>query len=207
MSKTATGAQEKDICELFGPYKLVARRIDGEHRAILWRDEPGKRAAKLLEVTAASNAEAVTLIERRYYESRLASSGGVDPSPDEPDMLKALNYVWPHLNEKQRSMLQAHYRAPGCRMTTQQLAEAAGYKGYNAVNLWYGKVGFMLFGEMPRNLLTDDKRGGAPVYTSMHADWLDKSLQPGSKSGQWQLRSDVASALERGGFVEGNAAA
>lgn len=179
MSKTAAGARERDVCELFGPCKLVARRIGGEHRAILWREEPGKHAEKLLEVTAASDAEAVALVECRYYESRMASVGSVGSAPDEQGMLKALNYVWPPLNEKQRCMLRAHCRAPERKMTTQQLADAAGYKGHKAVNLWYGKVGFMLFGERPRNRLIDEKRG-APVCTSMHADWLDKSLQPTS---------------------------
>ena len=38
-------------------------------------------------------------------------------------------------------MLKAHYEAPGKKMSSTQLADAAGYKDFTATNSQYGKLG------------------------------------------------------------------
>jgi hypothetical protein len=56
------------------------------------------------------------------------------------------------LTERHRAMLLAHFQAPGCTTTVTELAKAAGYKYYGAVNLQYGRIGRMLAEHLGRSL-------------------------------------------------------
>lgn len=50
--------------------------------------------------------------------------------------------------------LKAHYVAPGRALTMRRLAEAAGYKSYRGVNLWYGKLAHAVGNEMRRKSIS-----------------------------------------------------
>jgi hypothetical protein len=43
-------------------------------------------------------------------------------------------------NGRRRKFLRAHYAAPGRAVTATVLAERVGYKGYNGIDLWYGRL-------------------------------------------------------------------
>jgi hypothetical protein len=53
------------------------------------------------------------------------------------DFKRVLEQILP-LAEHHRQILQAHYTAPNYTATATELAQAVGYKNYNAVNLHYG---------------------------------------------------------------------
>jgi len=186
---------EEDIVEKFGPYELVVRDREGSHRGVLWRG--GKQ---LVAVTAESNAAAKTLLEVRYYEMRheqVAARGAYDH--DDQTIATALVYVWPYLTQGQRTMLLTQYRAPLRRMTATELAAAAGYKTYSAVNLWYGKAGFMFFHEAPRLLPTG--KDGRPVFSFTLSIEGEKPQDCDKKDWIWEMRPQVARGLEIAAFV------
>lgn len=186
----ARATPEEDIIEKFGPYELVIRDRDGTHRGVLWRG-----GEQLVAVTAESNAAAKTLLESRYYEMRreqVAARGAVDH--DDRTIASALAYVWPHLTQGQKTMLLTQYRAPERRMSAMELAAAAGYKTHSAVNLWYGKAGFMFFHEAPRVLPTG--RDGRPVFSFTLSIEGDKPQDCDKKDWVWEMRPEVARGLE-----------
>lgn len=52
----------------------------------------------------------------------------------------ALALLEDEMPPKHRLMLEAHYRAPGRRLTARKLAEKVGYASFGAVNLQYGTL-------------------------------------------------------------------
>lgn len=190
-----TTPREEDQFNEFGRYKLVARLQSGAHRGVLWRD--GKR---LIEVEADSNEEAIAKLEAAFYDMLMqhaAENGSAAPS--EVATAQALLTIWNYLTPPQIAMLRAHYNAPGRALTATQLSQVANYKSYSGVNLRYGRVGWMLFGELPRNLPIDPKTG-KPVYTFALADGPP---EPRAKAEEWiwTMRPEVARGLEIAGLV------
>ena len=186
---------DPEINERFGPYELVARLYRGTHHGVLWR-----AGQKIIEVTATTNAGAKDLIEKQFYELRLKQAGERDDAtPGEQEFLKALSYIWPHLNPSQQRMLTAQYHASERRLSTLEMAEVAGYKSHHPVNLFYGQAGLMLFSELPR-VLPINKQTGTPIYsfalsTGFQAEVADRSVWI------WEMRPEVAKGLELGGLV------
>lgn len=186
---------EEDLFEEFGRYKLVARFHTGTHRGWLWCD--GKRLA---EVEASSNKEAMELLEVAFYDllaDKAQQHGPVAHS--EVATEKALLAIWNHLSPGQIAMLRAHYKAPGKALTATQLATAAKYKSYSAVNLHYGRVGWMMFGELPR-VLPIDPDSNRPIYTFAIADGPSEP-RPRGEEWVWTMRPEVARALELAALV------
>lgn len=203
---SASGSQlgagsDPEVLEKFGPYKLVARFEKGVHWGILWREEPGKVAVRLVEVTAASNTEAKALIERRFYETSLLQRGAdVDRALNDAEVVKAWMYIWPHLNEGQKKMILAQFHAPQRRLSTVQLAKVAGYKTHGGVNLWYGKAGFMFFGEAARPI-NEKNQYGNPVFSFALSIGTEESLSKSAENWVWEMRPEVARGLELAGLV------
>jgi hypothetical protein len=100
-------------------------------------------------------------------------------------------------HRRQREMLRAHYRATGRKLTATGLAQAAGCRHYSFANRWYGQMGRELYGTAPSRI---DRWtvAGAPVYTTMLA--ADVTL-PGAVERVWELRRDVARAVELLGWT------
>ncbi len=185
-----TNASSDDIIEEIGPYKLVARILDGVPRAVLWHNRE-----KVVDLTATSVPEAYDRVQKAFYELLVAKARKHgEETPDVVQMARALGSIWPQLNDGQRAMLRAHYHAPKRQVTATQLAHAAGYRVYSAANLWYGKAGFLLFTELPRQLPT---RGvnGPPIYTCAIAQSPEQDHTP---EGEWiwEMRPEVARGLE-----------
>jgi hypothetical protein len=63
------------------------------------------------------------------------------PLPPPESYKEALLRIRDTLPEKHLQMLLAHYRAPNHTITATELAEAVGYKSFQAVNLQYGQLG------------------------------------------------------------------
>ena len=150
---------------------------------------------------ANSNEEVKELLESKFYEMQMKKSAEAgNTEVDDKRMVDALMYIWPHLNPAQQRMIQAQYRASNRRMTTLEMAKVAGYKSYHPVNLFYGQAGFMLFGELPRNL-EEKTKAGVPIYSFM----LSKGVgEPKYKDGEtwiWELLPEVARGLKLAGLV------
>jgi predicted HNH restriction endonuclease len=115
--------------------------------------------------------------------------------PSVEEFIQALKSV--DVKSGQSQMLKAHYNAENKVITSTQLAKAAGYKGYQAANLWYGKLGKSLglaLGTTPDHTYND----GTPIWTFILAD--------GWRIGQedeweWRMRPELVSALEKLGYV------
>lgn len=183
-------ATDKDLFDEFGRYKLVARLHTGAHRGWLWRD--GQR---LLEVEAESNAAAMAKLETAFYELLAVKAlGQGDVAHTDTATAKALLAIWNHLAPAQLAMLRAHYHAPSRALTATQLAQAAKYKTIGGVNLHYGRVGWMLFGELPRPLPVD-KTTGKPIYTFALAEGPSEP-RPKNAHWIWTMRPEVARGLE-----------
>lgn len=194
-------ATDEEILEKFGPYELVARFTQGEHYGILWRQDAGKPAIRLISLTATSNQEAKALVEKQFYDMCLALRDAKgNRIPTEAEVVKAWMYIWPHLNVGQKKMIQAQFHAPLRRLSTLQLAEVAGYKTHGGVNLWYGKAGFMFFGEAAHPI--DEKnKSGDPVFSFALSTGADRNLSPSHESWVWEMRPHVARGLEMSGLL------
>lgn len=190
----------KEYVEDFGPYKLVAREVDGKYYGILWRSETDKPAVKLIQVTANSSEEAKAMVEESFYQSRLDHAGmaGSTHAPEEA-IMRAWMYIWPHLTPNQKGMISAQYHAPKRQLTTTQLANVVGWDGHSAVNLWYGYAGFMMFGECPRELPKDEKTG-KPIFSfALSTGWWE--MTEDGKRWVWEMRPEVAANLKLAGLL------
>lgn len=63
-----------------------------------------------------------------------------DPIATAESYKAALSLLEDGMPHKHRLMLEAHYRAPGRRLTARKLAEKVGYANFGAVNLQYGTL-------------------------------------------------------------------
>jgi len=88
-------------------------------------------------------------------------------------------------------MLQAHYDAPGRKMTPTQLSDAAGYQNYNAVNLHYGYLGKMICDEI--GYIPTDTSNGEPIYTCGVA-WGEREEPDGEWV--WTMYKNLAQAIK-----------
>ncbi len=68
--------------------------------------------------------------------------------PSHVQFVDALRRIEHAIPTSYRLMLKAHHDAADRTLSTRQLAKAAGYKSWRAVNLHYGKLGAMLRSEL-----------------------------------------------------------
>ena len=104
-----------------------------------------------------------------------------------------------HLTPNQTRMLRAHYHAPGRCITATKLADAVGFKNYNAANLWYGKLGHSvaaLVGYIPEVKCS----AGTPSWTHTLATG---GKQADAGEWEWTMKPNLTVALERLGWVRG----
>lgn len=171
-----------------GEYVLVARLVEGVYRGALWH--AGKIEQK---VEGSSLDEVYRKLERLLYErqkAKAAARNGADPSVEETAI--ALQRVLPKISDGQRAMLRAHLKAPERRITATQLAAAAGYANYSAANLQYGRLGAMLFAEVPEDLPC--RKDGSPVMTCVIASGDDQRNMD-EEQWVWKMRPHVEEAL------------
>lgn len=119
---------------------------------------------------------------------------------------RGFSAVLPTLADGYRKMLSAHFRAPDYLITATQLADAAGYAGYEGANLHYGKLGKRLAEEIDFSPPT--RPDGTEIWTCAiarprdldpehpHTSMLE-SLLRNMNTGhfEWQLRPQVVQAL------------
>jgi hypothetical protein len=172
---------------VYRQHQIVARAGPNGFRGIAW-----KGGEKCFEAEGESPekvvAELKALVDSTYVDIAAARTG--DPSVKEYAL--AFRAIKAKITPAQLAMLKAHYHAPERIITPLQLAEAAKYKGWQAANLHYGKLGFALHDYVPTKLLAYPD--GDPMYTSVLA--IDVARAGSESQWQWKLRPGVAAAME-----------
>ncbi|MBD2437409.1 hypothetical protein H6G69_11440 [Nostoc sp. FACHB-110] len=113
--------------------------------------------------------------------------------PSAEEYADALIALEANLTAGHRAMLVAHYQLPNRTATTPELAKAAGYEHYGAVNLQYARLGYLLAKNFNRSLPTHTD--GSPFPTALLVEWSFDDV--------WYctLHPQVAEALEIVGLV------
>jgi hypothetical protein len=126
----------------------------------------------------------------------LTKRAGENTAPTVQAYVDALRSILPSLSDKHLKMLRAHSSAPDRSLTATQLAKAAGYANYNAVNLQYGLVGKLLWEELPTVLPTTPDC--TPIFTFAIAEAGNRDAP--EDQWVWQLRAEVAAAVKELGL-------
>ena len=181
--------EESKILEA-GKYTLVARQKGEIVHGAIWETGIAK---PIEQIQGSSLDEVYRQLETRLFEMQLSTASdrqGLDPSDKEA--VAALRRALPRISPSQRVMLLAHAKAPECRMTAQQLADAAGYAGYSGANMHYGRLGAILFAEMPEDL--PRRKDGSPIWTCVIASG------DGPKEDElhwvWKMRPHIKRAVD-----------
>lgn len=124
--------------------------------------------------------------------------------PTANDYKQAFLAISNQMTKSHKLMLKAHYHAPVQTITATELAQAAGYENYNGANLQYARIGELIANHL-NHLPPEREDNGKPFWSWMLASGYWKTLK-GNKNHtqrewQWQLRPQVAQALEDLGWV------
>ncbi|WP_341527002.1 hypothetical protein [Nostoc sp. UHCC 0302] len=87
--------------------------------------------------------------------------------PSAEEYIKAFTAIKESLTKKNQAMLKSHYKNGST--TTPELAKAAGYANYRAVNLQYARIGYMLAEQLHWSL--PKHADGSPFPTAFVVDW------------------------------------
>ncbi len=109
--------------------------------------------------------------------------------PSLPEYKTALRAVLSDAPDAHVAMLRAHAISPGHRITASDLARAAGYSGYGAANLQYGKFAHRICDEL--RLTPKNGNSGEPTYTYV----LASSRKLPDLDLEWTLHDVVVDAL------------
>jgi hypothetical protein len=98
-----------------------------------------------------------------------------------------------NLPESHLAMLRAQCRAPESTITSTKLAEAAGFKNYNAANLQYGTLAFNLAAFLP---FTPNKRlDGTSIWWPVLSYSSTDYTEPDTGQFQFIMRPELVKAL------------
>jgi len=175
------------IRENYRQHEILARFYKGDFHGRVWR---GKELVyETVGETLEDTADKLKQFVDNQIEELALNSGS---TPDEVGLLEGLRIIISELSDGQRAMLKAHYYAENQTMTATQLAAAAGYANYNAVNLQYGNVGKALFELNPIDL--PKRVDGSPIYTCYLAEASEDNES--EEHWHWKLRPEVSKSIE-----------
>jgi len=180
------------IVEKYRGHDIVARKQAGACVGVVWNGKSRVHSA------SAGNLEVLVRQLKEFVDGRLnevMESRAEPPGGDE--YVDAFRTILSNLAESYLAMLKAHYHAPQRTMTATELAAAAGYDDYGAVNLHYGKVGRLLNEVLPTKLPV--RADGTIIYTFALAEEGERPSDEAHWA--WKLRPQVAYALETLGLT------
>lgn len=181
--------------EVVGPYTLVALFHKGAYHGVIW-----KEGRKVETLTGNDVDDCLVMLRDRLGDLlQTEATAHGDTTPTVSQTVVALHRIAPRLSPGQLQMLRAHHAAPDRRITATQLAEAANYEGYRAANLQYGRVGWLLYGEMPIPL-PRRASDGKLIYTCALAEENDQRVDD-EEQWIWRMRPYVADALSAAKMV------
>lgn len=175
--------------EVVGPYTLVSMFHKGGYHGVIW-----KGGSKIENVTGDDVEDCLAKVRDRLGDLLQAEAvARKDSSPSVTETVAAFHRISPRLSQGQLQMLRAHYKAPNRCITATQLAQAANYEGYQSANLQYGRVGWLLYGELPTPL-PRRASDGKLIYTCALAEETDQRSDDEAQW-LWKMRPHVAEAL------------
>lgn len=175
------------ITEEYKRHTLLSTFHGGHYKGRVWKDK------KLLAEIEGASIENVLNKLHAFVDSQLVTLATGRQQPTNSDeYIAAFRNILKDLSDGQLAMLRAHYLAPNHCITATNLAEAAGYSSYSAANLQYGNAGKAIYEEYPLDI--PRRNDGTLIYTFMLATAGNKDAD--EKEWVWQLRPEVASAIE-----------
>lgn len=114
--------------------------------------------------------------------------------PTSDQYFKALSNIT--LTDNQKIMLGFHFNAHNRTVTFTELANAVNFENYNAVNLQYGKLGYLLGQELEMKFVKQ-KNGEDFCASSIGAGNLNK---PKNDDFQLVMHHELAKAIEKIGW-------
>lgn len=187
--------------EVFGPYELVSdRRNSTECWGALWHRATNKEVTNKVIVEVVQGATTDDCMEKlRAVVYRLREA---ELPPDDGDLpplavvVDSLRHALKHATPNQKVMLAAHLNAPDRCITATELAAAANFKEFRAANLQYGKLGALIFWELPSRL-PRRKSDDQPIWTCAIAFEEDATAGGDYEDAQfrWRMRPHIAEAL------------
>lgn len=178
------------IVEPYRGYQLVAAEKGLKYVGKAWKDE-----AIVLQADGGSIDEVLVQL-RSGTDKLLADRAATAPPPSDADYLAAFKRILPTLSDGHLAMLKAHHRARDRSLTATQLAAAAKYSSYRAVNLQYGEVGKRLWEQLPTQLPRDSE--DRLIFTFALCDESDRSMP--EDQWIWVMRPEVAAAVKQLGL-------
>ncbi len=112
----------------------------------------------------------------------------------------ALTEIAGEITDKQRTMLEHHYRAHNRTVTYGELRRAAGWKG--GAKLWYGKLGSLLGEKLEMTFAKLDDRN--PESESYYSSAIGSGSEYPTADGEFQLvmHHELAKALDQLGWFK-----
>jgi 5-methylcytosine-specific restriction protein A len=110
-------------------------------------------------------------------------------SPTADRYVAAFRAIVKNMGDHHFQMLRVHYHAPEQTITAKRLAALMGYRNYAAVNAQYGRLA-RLVGEQLDYNPEPERLGTLVLFEKRQGEW------------HWQMRPEVAKALEQLGWVE-----
>ena len=142
----------------------------------------------------ASEAKAIDAARSLISQQKqLKLSERVNGIPTAEEFVEAFTAIKP--SDAQWEMLKAHYNAPGRKLTSDQLADAAGYEHMYGANTQYGLLGHKLsdyLDYMPPGKYKD----GQPLWITILVNHQGESFEDDTGYFQHEMRQEVAVALE-----------
>jgi predicted HNH restriction endonuclease len=148
------------------------------------------------EVLRANGILVQDLIDTQCLLEKLGTSGR-EPAERSQREYSAADYVKAfrglRLFKPDKEMLQCHYSAAGRDLTPQEMAEHLGWEDHGTANLHYGTLAHRVCAELDSSIHLQDW-----VVALARTEWREDEDR-----WHWHMRLEVATALERLGWVSG----
>lgn len=196
------------ITETHGRYEIKSGPLAGA-----WAANAIRHKTVVAKAVGASREEAIAKVkvELDRLERHDLSERDTEGAPLASVYEKALGHLLPGMPASYLAMLRAHLAAPDHLISATQLAEAAGYAGYEGANLHYGKLGQRVADEI--GFVPPRREDGTEIWTcaiardtSMDTEYPDTSMLEALSRNmetlhfEWQMRPQVVQALRALGW-------
>jgi hypothetical protein len=193
--------------ERYGRYEIKSASVKGGWQANAFR---GKSLIAKAVGAGREETEKSLKAQLDQLNAIALSECDVDGAPSAKVYEQAFLAIG-ELHPNYEAMLRAHLRAPDHLISASRLADAAGYANYNAANLHYGRLGYLIAQEI--GFSPPKRSNGDPIWTCAIArgpetdpEFPDTSLEEAllrsmdEPNFEWQMRPQVAEALRALGY-------
>ncbi len=175
--------------QTFGKFLATFGEKQNECKCYIYLDDK-----KVNEGIYPSKVEAIKAVENFISKHKKDTvSKRVNSIPTPQEFAEALSSI--KISDAQWEMLKAHYHAPNRKLTSSQLAEAAGFQHFYAANTQYGTLGGLIARYLEINP-PGKYKDGKPLWITTITEENSESVENDTGHYQHILRNEVAEALE-----------